>query len=147
PFVRASRVLMPRVRQTLATGFAIAKAVPNVVGKGGWAPHGRSLLHFSRSWGRSAAVDGRCPSGSASVRSWRSRRVNGYRGPVPDSWQAGWRVLRATALAAVAVMLATGARQLAGGERPSAATLLQATVLVAVLMGLLAGRGRGVTAH
>jgi hypothetical protein len=65
---------------------------------------------------------------------------------VTDSRQAGLRVLRATALAAVAVMLATGAHQLAGGDRPSAATLLQATVLVAVLMGLLVGRRRGVTA-
>lgn len=71
--------------------------------------------------------------------------MSGYRGRVTDLRQAGPRVLRATTLAAVTVALALGAHLLSGGERPSGWTLVQATLLLAVLMGLLPARQRPLT--
>jgi hypothetical protein len=71
--------------------------------------------------------------------------VNGYRGRVTEPRQAGSRVLRATALSTVAVVLALGAHLVSGGARPHGSTLLQSTVVLAVVMGLLAGRRRTTT--
>ncbi|HET8615143.1 MAG TPA: hypothetical protein VFL94_06430 [Actinomycetales bacterium] len=63
-----------------------------------------------------------------------------------DPGQARSRVLRATALAAVAVTLALGAHRLSGGAPPTASTLLQSLLVLAVVMGLLtAGRRRPTT--
>jgi hypothetical protein len=75
--------------------------------------------------------------------------VSGYRGPVTESGQAGPRALRAAALAVVTVALALAAHLLAGGPRPSTATLAQAVVVMAVAMAVVltlrAGRPRSTT--
>jgi len=61
---------------------------------------------------------------------------------VTESGQAGVRVLRATALAAVTVGLALVAHLLAGGARPGPTTLAQAVAVLALVMALVAGRAR-----
>jgi hypothetical protein len=71
--------------------------------------------------------------------------VNGYRGPVTESGQAGARVLRATALAAVAVALALAAHRRGGGIAPSAVTHAQSVLVMSVVIGLLLVRRRSVT--
>jgi hypothetical protein len=63
--------------------------------------------------------------------------VSGYGGPVTESGQAGPRLLRAAALAVVTVALALAAHLLGGGPRPSAATLGQAVVVLAVAMAVV----------
>jgi hypothetical protein len=56
---------------------------------------------------------------------------------VTESGQAGPRVLRATALAAVTVGLALAAHLVSGGPRPAPATLTQAIAVMAVGMAVL----------
>lgn len=75
--------------------------------------------------------------------------MDGYRGCVTESGQAGPRALRATALAVVTVGLALAAHLLGGGPRPGAATLTHAVVVTAVVMAVVmtvrAGHQRSTT--
>jgi hypothetical protein len=64
---------------------------------------------------------------------------------VTDSGQAVWRALRASGLSAVAVALALAAHRLSGGREPAVTAVAQAVVVMAVVMGLLAGRRRTAT--
>jgi hypothetical protein len=65
---------------------------------------------------------------------------------VTEPGRAGSRLLRATALSAVTVTLALAAHRLSGGTTPTGTTVVQATVVLALVLGVLTGPRRSTTA-